>query len=131
MKLRIRGNSLRFRLTQGEVRRLVADGRISESIYFSPIATADALTYSLETCTNIATVSASYREGEVLITLPARKAAEWANTGQVGIEQTQPIREGLDLRIVVEKDFRCLQPRTEEDESDNFPNPELCHGESS
>ncbi|HEY1801485.1 MAG TPA: hypothetical protein VGG46_11175 [Terriglobales bacterium] len=130
MKLRIRGNSLRLRLTQGEVSRLMADGRISESVHFSPIAASDAFTYSLKTCENAATVSASYREGEILITLPARKAAEWANTSQVGIEQTQPLQEGTELRIVVEKDFRCLQPRTEEDESDNFPNPEVCYSES-
>lgn len=131
MKLRIRGNSLRLRLTQGEVSRLMADGRISESVHFSPVLTGGALTYSLETCDNVTTVSASYRKGEVLIILPARKAAEWANSGQVGIEQTQPILEGTDLQIVVEKDFRCLQPRTEEDESDNFPNPEVCHSKSS
>jgi len=28
-----------------------------------------------------------------------------------------------DLRIIVEKDFACLAPRSDEDESDNFAHP--------
>ena len=123
MKLRIRGNSLRFRLTQGEVARLIAEGRISESVHFSP-GLEDRLTYSLETCTNASKVSASLRGKEVNIAIPAAEASRWANTAQVGIEQIQIVGMGMDLRIVIEKDFRCLQPRLEEDESDNFPNPE-------
>ncbi len=123
MKLRIRGNSLRFRLTQGEVVRLIAEGRISESVHFSP-GLEDKLTYSLETCTNTSEVSASLRGKEVNITIPAIEASQWANTARVGIEQNQIVGMGVDLRIVIEKDFRCLQPRLEEDESDNFPNPQ-------
>lgn len=123
MKLRIRGNSLRFRLTQGEVTRLLAEGKISESVQFSP-SFEDKLTYSLETCTNASKVSASLCGAEVNITIPANEAAQWANTSRVGIEQTQFIGMETDLRITIEKDFRCLQPRLEEDESDNYPNPE-------
>jgi|SRR5579884_1360779 len=124
MKLRIRGNSLRFRLTQGEVERLLAEGRVSESVHFSP-SLEDRLTYSLATSTCAANVFASFRSGEVNITIPAAEAYQWANTGQVGIERTLFVGTETDLRILIEKDFRCLQPRMEEDESDNFPNPEV------
>lgn len=123
MKLRIRGNSLRFRLTQGEVARLLAEGKISESVHFSS-SLEDRLTYLLETSKDAPKVFASLRGAEVHIRIPAAEAAEWASTAQVGIEQTQFIGTETGLRIVIEKDFRCLQPRLEEDESDNFPNPE-------
>ncbi len=123
MKLRIRGDSLRFRLTQGEVSRLLAREKISESVHFSP-STVDLLTYSLEACEHAMQVSACFENGEVLVNLPTLLAESWGNSNQVGIEHTQPASEGRGLRIVIEKDFHCLQPRPEEDESDNFPHPQ-------
>jgi hypothetical protein len=123
MKLRIRGNSLRFRLTQEEVARLLAEGKVSESVHFSPTL-KDRLTYSLKTSPSATKVFASFRDAEVNITIPAVEASQWVNTGQVGIEHVQFIGKETNLRIVIEKDFRCLQPRMEEDESENFPNPE-------
>ena len=36
MKLRIKGNSLRFRVTQSELAKLVELGRVEETIYFGP-----------------------------------------------------------------------------------------------
>jgi hypothetical protein len=124
MKLRIRGNSLRFRLTQGEVERLLAEGKVSESVHFSP-ALENRLIYSLETSPSTSKVFASFNNSEVNIAIPTAEASRWANTCQVGIEQTQSIGTEMALRIVIEKDFRCLQPRLEEDERDNFPNPEI------
>lgn len=123
MKLRIRGDSLRFRLTQGEVSRLIAREKISESVHFSA-STEDLLTYSLEAREHAAQVSARFRSREILINLPAVLVESWANTDQVGIESMQPTGEGRGLRIVIEKDFQCLQPRPEEDESDNFSHPQ-------
>lgn len=127
MKLRIRGNSLRLRLTQQEVAQFLAKGKVSESVQFSPAAT-DRLVYSLESCQQASTVFASFGNGEVRITLPVSAAAKWTSTDQVGIEHIQSIGEEFKLRILVEKDFRCLQPRSDEDESDNFPNPECSVG---
>lgn len=123
MKLRIRGDSLRFRLSQGEVSRLLAKEKVSESVHFSSSA-AGLLTYSLEACEHATEVSACFENGEVLVNLPMLLVRSWANTNQVGIEHMQPTGEGRGLRLVIEKDFHCLQPRPEEDESDNFPHPE-------
>lgn len=123
MKLRIRGNSLRFRLTQGEVSRLLTEGKVSESVHFCS-STADLLTYSIEACQDATQVSARFGNGEILVNLPTLLVESWANTNQVGIEHTQSAGEERGLRIVIEKDFQCLQPRAEEDESDNFPHPQ-------
>ncbi len=123
MKLRIRGNSLRFRLTQGEVARLLVKERVSESVHFSS-STADLLTYSLEACEHAPHVSAHFVNGEILVDVPLLLVESWANTDQVGIECTQLLGEGRGLHIVIEKDFLCLQPRPGEDQSDNFPHPQ-------
>lgn len=123
MKLRIRGNSLRFRLTQGEVSRLLTEGKVSESVHFYS-SIADLLTYSLEVCRNITQIAARFENGEILVTLPTHLIESWASTDQVGIESMQPANQERGLRIVIEKDFQCLQPRSEEDGSNNFPHPQ-------
>ncbi len=123
MKLRVRGDSLRFRLTQGEVSSLLAKKKVSESIHFSSSG-EDVLIYSLQILERASEVRARFVNGEIVVDLPMILVESWAATNQVGIEYAQPTSEGRQLRIVVEKDFRCLLPRPEEDESDNFPNPE-------
>ncbi|MFZ0662641.1 MAG: hypothetical protein WAM66_08120 [Acidobacteriaceae bacterium] len=127
MKLRTRGDSLRFRLTRGEVSRLLAGDRVSESVHFSPAA-GSVLKYSLQSSQDAAQMAASFGNGELHVDLPAALVGSWANTDQVGMEYAQPAGEGRKLQVVVEKDFRCLQPRPEEDEHDNFPNPESTAG---
>jgi hypothetical protein len=122
MKLRIRGNSIRLRLTQGEVAGLISEGTVSEAVQFSAAPT-DRLTYSVQVSDSAAVPFASYTHGELLVTLPAARAVEWADSDQVGVEYTDAA-DGMELRIVVEKDFRCLQPRPEDDEVDNFPHPD-------
>lgn len=121
MKLRVRGDSLRFRLTQGEVARLLAGNRVSESVHF---ADGDVLTYSLQASENAAQAGAHFNGREINVDLPQAAVSRWASGDDVGIEAAQPIGGGKRLHIVVEKDFRCLQPRPEEDERDNFPHPE-------
>ena len=56
-------------------------------------------------------------------TLPATLAAAWAAGDQVSIEADQPLRAGEVLKILVEKDFACLKPRDDEDETDAYPHP--------
>jgi len=123
MKLRIRGNSIRLRLSQGEVFSLVAEGVVRESVHFSA-APVDRLTYSVQLSTSMSTPSASRHNGDLVVMLPRALAVQWANSGQTGITHVQSLGNRGDLRIVVEKDFRCLQPRPEEDEADNFPHPD-------
>ena len=123
MKLRIRGDSLRFRLTQGEASLLLAGSKVSEAVHFSG-AKEDVLTYSLESDRGSEQLTARFAAREICVSLPDTVVNQWANSDQVGIESTQPIGEGTHLHIIIEKDFRCLQPRPEEDEHDNFPHPD-------
>ena len=127
MKLRIRGDSLRFRLTQAEVAKLAGKEKVSESVHFSPSA-KDILTYSVEASEGVTRFSAVFASAEILVRVPASLVESWAHTDQVGMESTRATGEGRKLRILIEKDFQCLQPRSEEDESDNFPNPQQTAG---
>jgi len=122
MKLRIRGDSLRFRLTRGEASKLADRVKVSESVHFSS-SSKDILTYSVEASDSITQLAALIENGNILVMVPASLVQSWIDTDQVGIEDTQPISADRKLRILIEKDFQCLQGRTEEDEADNFPHP--------
>lgn len=122
MKLRLRGNSLRFRLTQGEVLKLFTEGSVQESVRFSA-AEGDLFTYSLHSVGGSGSIIARLTNREIRVEVPKSLVETWANTDQVGIDSTQSIAEEKTLRIVIEKDFRCLQPQSDENERDNFPNP--------
>ncbi|MGH9586546.1 MAG: DUF7009 family protein [Acidobacteriaceae bacterium] len=123
MKLRIRGDSLRFRLSQGEVSSLQSGDSVRDSIHFSDDAN-DALTYSLQGSDGVAQPIARFTGREIQVHLPHSAVDRWATSDEVGIEFSQPVNQAKRLRLIIEKDFRCLQPRPEEDEADNFPHPE-------
>jgi hypothetical protein len=122
MKLRIHGNSIRFRITQSEMAALAAGARLEDSVHFG-LAPTEILTYGVEISSQCSEVCASYSKGMVQVTLPVNLARAWASTNQVGIEHVQSIAKGVALKIVLEKDFQCFHPRPDENESDNFPNP--------
>jgi hypothetical protein len=122
MKLRIHGNSIRFRITQSEMGALAAGARLEDSVQFG-LAPTEILTYGVGISSQCSEVCASYSKGMVQVTLPVNLAQALASTNQVGIEHVQSIAGGVALKIVLEKDFQCFHPRSDDNESDNFPNP--------
>jgi hypothetical protein len=120
MKLRIKGDSLRLRLTQSEVHALAEQGTVEDRVRFGAGA---ALTYRLKRDPGAASISARYADGAVEVRLPERAALGWCSSNEVTLQGAQPAAPDAELRIVVEKDFACLTVREGEDESDNFPNP--------
>lgn len=120
MKLRIKGDSLRLRLSQGEMRALADSGEVADHISFPG---GMALTYRLRMDRNIASISASYASDLIDIRVPRELSERWCGSDLVTLSASQPLAAG-ELRIVLEKDWACLAPREGEDESDNFPHPE-------
>ena len=51
------------------------------------------------------------------------KAEIWTNTDLVSLDEFVSLSENEKLRILVEKDFKCLKPRLHEDETDHYPHP--------
>lgn len=122
MKLRIHGNSIRFRITQSEMAALVEGIRLEDCVQFGPAQT-EILRYAVEISSQCSEVRALYSKGVIQVILPVNLARALADTNQVGIEHVQSIAEGVTLKIVLEKDFQCFHSRPGENESDNFPNP--------
>lgn len=120
MKLRIRGDSIRLRLTQTEVATLAEIGRVEESISFGP-STSDRLFYAIGFGGE--TLTAKLTQTLVQVSVPADVARAWASGDAVGLEGAQDVGEGRSLRILVEKDFACLTERPHEDDTDAFKNP--------
>ena len=119
MKLRIKGNSLRLRVSPSEMARLLETGRIEETIHFARQEDA-RLTYALEHAATGEELSIRYRPQEVAVVLSTEGARKWAAGEQVGMSAVLDIWVG-QLELLVEKDFACLDRK--EGNEDTFPNP--------
>ena len=125
MKIRIRDNSIRLRLMQGEVAALQSDGLVAAITQFPG---GRDFRYTLESSPASVTPAAFYSENQITVRLPESQALAWASSNQVSIETTQRLDDGAELSILVEKDFACLAPR-DEDETDMYPHPDADDGE--
>jgi hypothetical protein len=124
MKLRIKGSSLRLRLTQGEVRQLETQGEVAEQVEFGAGA---KLTYRLRSEGPV--IAATYADNVIDIRVPRESALHWSRNDQVTLSHAEAVPGG-ELKIVIEKDWNCLAPRSDEDESDNFPHPDTGTGKT-
>jgi hypothetical protein len=121
MKLRIKGNSLRVRVSRSEVRKLLAGDCLQETIYFAPEKSAK-FTYALRQEASLSRPAVQYTESRIVILMPADQAIAWGLTDQVGIAENIGLGSLGSLGLLIEKDFACLD-RSEEDNEDTFPNP--------
>lgn len=118
MKLRIKGNSIRLRLTQTDVSKFITDGKLVETVEFGNDSETK-FSYELLVSETAENVRAAFNNGTISVLVPKNTAKDWANGESVGIAGD----ENSKLKILIEKDFACPAPRLGEDESDNFPHP--------
>lgn len=121
MKVRIKGDSLRIRISRSEVIQLLAGNCLEETIHFTPEARAK-FTYALLQDSSVSMPTVQYTENRVAILLPAEQANEWGFTNQVGIAEDISLGPVGALALLIEKDFACLD-RSDEDNQDTFANP--------
>jgi hypothetical protein len=121
MKLRIKGNSLRLRVSRSEVARLLAGSCLAETIQFTPEASA-WFSYSLQKTTSVSRPTVQYAGSKVTILIPVDQANAWGASDQVGITENISLGVLGALALLIEKDFACLD-RSEEENQDTFPNP--------
>lgn len=121
MKLRIKGNALRLRLSRSEVARILRRERVEETIRFSPHPNAK-LTYALEQEPSVSAPTVRYAEGEITVLLPAALADTWCSTDLVGIAESVSLGTIGSLNLLIEKDLACLD-RSDEENEDTFVNP--------
>jgi hypothetical protein len=79
----------------------------------------------LEALKNRSDASASYASDRLVVKLPARDISAWAKDDTaVSLHGELELAVGGPLKLLVEKDFRCVSPRDDEDQSNLFQNPE-------
>jgi hypothetical protein len=120
MKLRIRANTIRFRLSQTEVARLASGGRVEQVTQFPASA---SLISSVETSPGISAPTAGFEGNRLRLVLPVEQTKLWADSDQVGIAAAQDLENGRLLELLIEKDFECLASHDAPD-IDAYPNPQ-------
>ena len=118
MKIRIKGNSIRIRLTRPEVAELCEKGSISEKTCIPK----GVFSYGVQLSETEEHLRASMENNSICLYLPHVLAENWADNETVGFEERVPLANGDSLHLLLEKDFQCLEVRSE-DETDQYPNP--------
>jgi hypothetical protein len=78
--------------------------------------------YLLEANDAVSVLKGWIAPGSVVVRVPIADALKWALSNQVGIEAEQAVDNKPSLRILIEKDFACIDG-TEQQNADTFPNP--------
>ncbi|MDA8886723.1 hypothetical protein OAD66_06220 [Bacteroidia bacterium] len=113
MKIRIKDNSLRYRLSQSEVSTLVNEGEAWSKCQFG----SGELKYGLKAI-DADRITSAFNHGELLTKIPRTLLKNWDIDQRVGFDTT------IDgLFILIEKDWQCLKPRDHEDESNLYVHP--------
>lgn len=121
MKIRIKGNSIRLRLTKSEVDALATSGIVEENTEFDD----NSFGYRLQTDSNAKALDAILDDNIMTVILPTSLAIEWPNNSVVSHTHTKLLKSGKSLLLLVEKDFKCIDAPAHEDQTDNYENPLL------
>lgn len=115
MKIRIKENTIRLRLSKTDVSIFTQHGYIEKTTMFGN----NIFIYALEQC-KADQLTATFNNSKITLHMPVAMTTEWQATERIGFE-------GYDgnLFMLIEKDFQCLD-NVAEDQSDNYPNPNEC-----
>ena len=120
MKLRIKGNSIRFRLTRTEVADLCDKGFVESSL----IIGSNEFVYGIISDDMAESPTAMFVDTKLIVSIPREQAQLWTNSNAVSITNSG----GSLPNILIEKDFACLDVRRGDDDVDTFPNPKATTG---
>jgi hypothetical protein len=121
MKIRIKGNSLRLRLSRTEVDKLATEGRIEEQTEFN----GGIFRYVLQAKKDTHLLDAELEGNTITMYIGAELPSLWANNEQVGYSKTIVLQNGNQLSLLLEKDFKCIDSDSGEDQSDNYEHPSI------
>jgi hypothetical protein len=121
MNLRIKGNSLRLRVSRSEAARFLKRDCLEETIHFAPEANAK-LTYALTQESSVSNLAVRYTEQSDDSNTYGPGCQVVCVTEQVGIVRNVSLGSLGSLDLLIGKDFACLD-RSDEDNDDTFANP--------
>lgn len=109
---------MRYRLTKSEVEAFCKEGSYRNQTQFD----SQTFIYELKAKDGIEGLEASFNDNTITLYLPRAESEVWAHSARVGYENTQKLKNGEVMSLLLEKDFVCMD-ETVEDQSDNYPNP--------
>lgn len=118
MKIRIKGNSIRLRLTKTDVSDLKEKGLVREKTVFN---NETVFNYALFIDAKSEEINAKYAEKTIEIFLPEKEAKILTDSQEITVKNSQYNGEEGGLFILIEKDLQCLDT-TSEDQSDMYEN---------
>jgi hypothetical protein len=120
MKLRLTADSIRLRLTPAEVAQLARTGSLQSD---TAITGSSVLFYELIACDNVSATAATFELNTIRIVVPSKTISQWTGSHAVGIYASQHFSAQRRLKIIIEKDFECLDPAGNEPGTILYPNP--------
>ena len=120
MKLRIYQDSIRFRVQVPEIEELLSKGAVEAFISLG-LLPSNGLRYRIS-LNQVLSPQIEFSENGIHLTIPDQIGKDWCNSNEVGIYATQLVNDDRTLKIILEKDFKCLDD-TFEDQTNMFPNP--------
>jgi len=117
MKIRIKENSVRYRLTPTEVKKFCKEGRIEKTTQFN----STTFVYGVKQ-KQIENLQVDFNDNTITLNVPESFAKDWHDNDVVGLEHYVDLSDGTKFFLLLEKDFACLD-NTHEDQSDKYPNP--------
>jgi len=122
MKLRLLDDSIRLRLSRDEVIAAHEQGIVEGQTRFPD---GSVFTFALEALESGSDASASFANDRLVVKLPTPKISAWAkDDAAVSLHGELALPPGGQLKLLVEKDFTCISPRDDEDQSNLFQNPQ-------
>lgn len=118
MKIRIKDNTVRFRLSKPEVEEFGKTGVIESRTDFSPMP----FIYVLKSSPTLNELSASFQNNTVTLLVPVSWVEDWVNSNRTGFDGKITSDNGAQVQLLLEKDFKCLD-NSIEDQADNYENP--------
>jgi hypothetical protein len=120
MKVRFFHDSIRFRLSRDEVITLARQGQLENVTRFSPTRT---LVCALSATVDVQTAKARFDESRIVVLVPAAAADRLRGENELSISHEQLTGPDSRLKILIEKDFECLDSEKNEAGVSFFPNP--------
>lgn len=117
MKIRIHGNSVRYRLSKSEVATLEKEGYLEETTSFG----TSRLVYAIQKSGDH-DITARYADSQITLFVPSAWLNGWTADNRIGFEANVSLDNDHSLYLLIEKDFKCLD-NVSEDQSDNYENP--------
>lgn len=118
MKIRIKGNSIRLRLTKTDVADLKEKGMVREETVFSFEA---VFSYALFVDADSEEINAKFKDNCVTVFLPEKEAAILTDSEEITVKNSQYNGSADGLFILIEKDLQCLD-EISEDQNDMYEN---------